>query len=733
MATTERIARWSARRWKTVFFGWIALVALVIVVGGQMGTVLLSDVDEMTGEAARGERMLQEAGLTPDASEVLLITSSTHEAGSSEFDAAARDLAAAVRRMPHIENVQWDAPELVAGSGDAQLVTFDIEEAGTTARERLEPVHDAVAAFSKQWRGEFTVQQFGDATAETAIMDVVGEDLVRSEMIAMPITLVILIVTFGALIAAGLPLLIGAVSVGAAISLGSIVSHVLPQSEFAPNLVSMLGIALGVDYTLFLLRREREERAAGHEPREALARAAGSAGKAVFVSGLTVLIALGGLLASGTTLFASMGVAAMLVVGMALLGALFVIPALLGRLGDRVERGRLPLWGRRPRVRPVRESRVWGAVARGAVRRPLLTAVVGVALLASASIPALGMRTGETTIASFPEGLPVVHAYEDLEARFPGSPEPARIVIRNDSAPPADIARAIRSLEDTARNQGIAAGPIRTVTSRDGLVRSVELPLVGAGDQAAAEKSLGALRSTVIPATVGALPGVTVAVTGETANSHDFGETLSEHMPLVFGVVLGSAFLLLACAFRSIVVPLVAVSLNLLSVGAAYGLLVWGFQNENLDGVLPVAGGGVVVSWMPLFLFAILFGLSMDYHVFMLSRIREHVRAGYSTRDAVVKGVQSTASTITSAALVMVSVFGAFAATRIAEMQQMGVGLGAAILIDATLIRGMLLPAIMTLLGRANWYLPRWLGWLPHITAEGTPARAITGSLERAR
>ncbi|MCW2972139.1 MAG: anti-sigma-factor antagonist [Thermoleophilia bacterium] len=634
MSLTARIADWSAGHWKTVVTGWIVLVVALALVAGHVGTHNQTDLDQMTGESQVGARMLADAGLEADAGEVVLITSRAHAAASADAAALAARIAERVRAFPGVSNVQFDAEELVAADDAARIVTFDLDEAGgVQTADLVGPIRAAVTELDAAHDG-FRVQQFGDASIDADIGELVGSDLGRAETLTAPVTLVILFLTFGALVAAGLPLLIGGVSVFAALSLGSILSHLLPQSEFAPNVVSMLGIALGVDYTLFLLRREREERAAGYGRREAIVRAAATSGSAVVVSGITVIVAMSGLLVSGVGMFVSMGFAAMLVVAMVLLAALFVVPALLGVLGDGVERGRLPRLTRRRRAQPRRartsDSRFWGAVVRIGVRRPGLTVVLVGALLVGACLPVLGMETGDSTTAELPRNKPALAALAAYEPHFPGGAEPAKVVVRDDSegaTGAARIERAFTRLERRALAAGATSGPGSIRVSEDGRTHLLSVPLVSAATRAGKDHALLRLRRQV-GQTVGAMPSTTVAVAGSDADSHDYTQVLAHHLPLVFLVVLGSAFVLLMCAFRSVVVPLVAVTLNLLSVGAAYGFLVWGFQNRHLAALLPIGESGVVVSWMPMFLFALLFGLSMDYHVFMISRIREQVARG---------------------------------------------------------------------------------------------------------
>jgi uncharacterized membrane protein YdfJ with MMPL/SSD domain len=510
----------------------------------------------------------------------------------------------------------------------------------------------------------------------------------------------------------------------------------------------LMGMAVGVDYSLFYLKREREERRE-LPPDQALARAAATSGRAVLVSGTTVLIAMAGMLFAGSAIFSSIGIGAMLVVLVSMVGSLTVLPALLGKLGDRVERGVLavlaatllrlvrpltqPRWLVWLRDRPTligrlkgREgSRLWAVALRPALRFPALTVVLAAGLLVVMATPLLGMRTKLPSFSDLPKSVHIVRSYERIQHAFPGAQTPAVVAVQARDVGSAPVQRAITALEHAAIASGQMHAPIHVAADAAHGLERLEIPLAGDGDGPASLKALSTLRERLLPASVGAVPGVTFAVTGETAGTHDFDQTTREHWPLVFAFVLGLAFLLLLVTFRSIVIPLTAIALNLLSVGAAYGALVWVFQDGHLEGLLQFHSNGAVVTWLPLFLFAVLFGLSMDYHVFIVSRIKELVDRGAGTEEAVARGIASTAGTVTAAAAVMVAVFAIFATLSTLEIKQMGVGLAVAVLIDATIIRGLLLPATMKLLGRWNWYLPRWLRWMPSAGSRSARGRVV--------
>ena len=462
---------------------------------------------------------------------------------------------------------------------------------------------------------------------------------------------------------------------------------------------------------MFYLRREREERAAGRSERAALEAAAATSGRSVLISGLTVMVAMAGLFLTGDATFASFGYATMIVVAFAMIGSLTVLPALLSRLGDGVDRMHVPLVGRLRRDGG--EGRVWGVIVDRVLRRPLLSAVIAGGLLLALAVPALQMRMATPGPDTFPKSLDVVKTYNRMQQDFPGTALPASVVVQASDINAPAVRRAIGRLKIAAIATGHARGPITVDTNDAGTIANITVPILGKGTDAQSNASLAALREDVVPQTVGALPNVEVGVTGLTAEWKDAKDQLKSKLPLVVGFVLLLAFVLMLVAFRSIVVAIKAIVLNLMSVAAAYGVLVLVFQHGIGKGFLGFSSTAGIDPVTPLLLFVILFGLSMDYHVFIVSRIREAFDRGESMDDAIAHGIKSTAGVVTSAAIVMVAVFSIFATLSMLIFKQFGVGLAAAILIDATLVRGVLLPATMKLLGERNWYLPKWLEWLP--------------------
>jgi RND superfamily putative drug exporter len=530
-------------------------------------------------------------------------------------------------------------------------------------------------------------------------------------MIALPLTLLILLFVFGSAVAAFIPLLLSLTAVVATVGLVSIPSQVFPVDEQIAEVILLIGLAVGIDYSLFYLRREREERAAGRSESASLEAAAATSGRAVLISGITVLIAMAGMFLSGDKVFMSFSIGTMMVVAVAMIGSLTVLPALLGRLGDKVEKGRIPFL-HRLRSKDG-ESRFWGAILDRVLRRPVVSALAAGAILIALTVPAFSLTMAQTGTDDV--SIPEVEPVKKLETAFPGGNDPAVVAVKADDVRAEPVRNAIAELERRALASGQMQDPIEVEASPDHTVATVDIPLAGSGTDAESKAALATLRDELLPQTLGQVEGVDYAVTGFTAADQDWSDSMKKTAPLVFGFVLLFAFALLLVSFRSVVVALKAIALNLLSVGAAYGLLVVLFQWGWGESFLGFESNGGITPWLPMFLFVILFGLSMDYHVFILSRIREAYDRGLSNEQAVAHGIRSTAGVVTSAATVMVVTFAVFATMPIIDMKEMGIGLAAAILIDATIVRAVLLPATMKLLGDRNWYLPKRLEWLPRL------------------
>jgi uncharacterized membrane protein YdfJ with MMPL/SSD domain len=716
-----RAGRWSAAHWKTATLGWLAFVVAAIVIGGAVGTKQLGDDEGVPGESGRMEKILEENFRAP-AGEVVLIQSRTSTADRPAFRSAIDDVADRISALPAVTNVQ---SPLTRGNSDqisadrhSAFVSFDIRGDPDKAVDKVDPILAAVAD-AKAANPDVSIGSFGAASSDKEINDSVGKDLERAGLLSIPVTIAVLIVAFGALVAAGIPLLLALTAVVATMGLLAIPSQVWPVDENTSAVVLLIGLAVGVDYALFYLKREREERAAGRSEQAALQAAAATSGRSVLVSGLTVMTAMAGMFLTGDKTFASFAMATIMVVGAAVLGSLTVLPALLSRLGDRVNRVRVPLLHRLQRPGG---GGAWAWILDRVLRRPLAAALVSAGILVALALPALGMKTVVPGAEALPQDLEVVQVYNRMQRAFPGEAEPAVVVVKAPSVDEPAVAAAIDDLRVRALESGEVRKPVNVEINPSRTVARVELPIEGSYE------AVSTLRDEIVPDTVGSLPGVETGVTGSTAISKDFGDEMSSKAPLVFAFVLAFAFLLLLVSFRSVVIALKAIVLNLLSVAAAFGVLVLVFQHGWGKGVLGFEYTGGVMAWLPIFLFVILFGLSMDYHVFILSRIREAYDGGMTTDDAIAHGIKTSAGVVTSAAIVMVFVFSIFGSLSLIMMKQFGVGLATAVLLDATLVRAVLLPATMKLLGDWNWYLPRWLGWLPRIRLEAAAPQPAASS-----
>ncbi len=686
---------------------WLALVVGASVLGAAVSQRHLTDAQMGNGQSGQGTRVLQAAFPYHSGEEVLIQAPAGVPSSAPIVRRAVTDLASRLGRIESVANVVTPygarGRGLVSRDGRSVLVTFSL--AGDSNRAQSEvPAALAATAATQRAFPALRVQEFGTASVTRALVAAYGRDFSSAEHTSLPVTLVVLLIAFGSLMAAGVPLVLGMTAVAAALGLLSPLSRLFPvaQGQIDP-VVLLIGLAVGVDYSMFYLRRQLEERRSGLSARDALARASETSGQAVLISGLTVLTAMAGMFFAGNAVFSSMAMGTMLVVAIAVVGSVTVLPALIAALGDHVEWGRMPFIARR---RTSGTAPVWRAIVARVLRRPALSAALAAVLLGLVAAPALTMRTVDPGTVGLPSGLPIVATFHRIEAAFPGAPIAAVVVVSAPDVTAPAVARAITALGARALATPGLGGPIVETTSADHRVALVSVSVGGNGVNAASTRALAALRDAVIPATLGGVAGATTYVTGMTAGSVDFNTTMNAHLGYVFAFVLGLAFLLLLATFRSLVIPLLTILLNVLSVGAAYGAVVLIFQRGWLRGLLGAQDIGGIINWLPLFLFVVLFGLSMDYHVLILSRIREGHRRGLSTADAVTEGIASTAGVITSAAVVMIAVFSIFATLSEVIFKQLGVALAVAVLIDATVVRVVLLPSLMKMLGRWNWYLP---------------------------
>jgi len=725
---------WSARHRKTAIISWLLLVVASAFIGGALGQIGLSDSQEGTGDSAVALQILSTTGIKAPAGEMVLVHSDSMTADSPGFRAVVNSVITGVQSSGQTDDLRNPyAAGLISADKHDALITFDMTGDANTADDRVQPVLNAVAKVAAG-QPSFTIGEFGDASGEAWFNNAIGKSFARAEWTAVPLALGILLVAFGALVAASIPVLLALTAIAAASGLLAAVSHLIPVDSSANSVMLLVGLAVGVDYCLFYLRREREERALGRDKEAALRIAAATSGRSVLVSGLTVLVAMSGMFLSGLLLFKGFALATIIVVLIAMVGSVTVLPAVLSLLGDRVDRGRIPFLARRRDRRraqrlhaagPAAQRGLWNGWVRMILAKPAVFAILAAGFLLALAAPALGMHTEKLSIEQqVPASTPLIQVYKQISVAFPGSPAPAQVVVKSADIGSAANTAAIGALERAATAAGVAGGPDKVTLYRATGVAEIDIPLVGTGDDATSIHALSVLRGQIVPQTLGAVPGDEAVVGGDLAFSVDFNNQLRNSIVPVFLFVLGITFLLMLVAFRSVVIAATSIVLNLLSVAAAYGVMVAVFQHGWGASLVGTTPPGAIESWLPLFVFVILFGLSMDYHVFVVSRIREARQRGMSTNEAVAHGLRTTAGTVTSAAVIMVAVFAVFGTLSMQDFKQLGVGLAVAVLLDATIVRTVLLPSVMALLGERNWYLPRWLAWLPKasLTESAEPA-----------
>jgi len=714
-----RVGRWSAHHRKTAIFGWLGFVVLAFMLGGTVGTKTLDYAESGVGESGHADRVVYHS-FPQRSEEGVLIQSKTDRADSPQFRAVVTDTIDRLKGTDAVRQVTSpysNGNAHVSPDGHSVIVPYELPGDSAESKDAVDAPVAAVDAVAKGHPG-FSIEAFGDATSEKDLQTAIAGDLHKAEFISLPVTLAILLLAFGGLLVAGVPVLLALSAVLATIGILGPVSQLSPVSDSISSVVLLVGLAVGVDYALFYVRRVREERAAGRDKEAAIEAAAATSGRAVLISGFTVAASLAGMYLGGAADFASFATGTIAVVLLAMVGSLTVLPALLSKMGDRIDRNGGRVLG--PIKARVARLNLWGRITDRVLRRPLLAAAAAAGLLLALAVPAIGMKTADAGPESLPQNLPVVQTFNRVQEAFPSKNSAATIVVEAaDVTAPAVTDRIERLESRVAAQSRLFPGKPEVDVNPDATVARITVPTAGHGFDGESARALDALRGEIIPATLAEGEGVQASVSGPAAQTRDFNASMGTHLPYVFGFVLLTAFVLLLVTFRSIVIPIKAIVLNLLSVGAAYGVLVAVFQSEWAEGLLGFNSSGAIVPWLPLFLFVILFGLSMDYHVFILTRVREAYDGGMSTEDAVAHGIKTTAGVVTSAATVMVAVFSIFAVLSLLDFKQMGVGLAVAVLIDATLIRGVLLPATMKLLGDWNWWLPRSLRWLPEIETEG--------------
>lgn len=701
---TVRVARWSATHpWRAIGL-WLVFVVVCFAAGSAAGVNEATDEDTWIGESGRAAAIEKSGNFDNPAVENVLITAPSGQLDMASATTAAQDVAQRMSGRPEVAAVGDPIP---APDGSAVLVPVTMSGDPETAEDRLTPLLDQTAAAQRD-HPELRIEQVGGTSIGHGINETVGEDLGKAELLSMPVTLIILLVAFGAIIAAGVPVLLAMSAVGSAMGLSALASHLVPAIDSINSIILLMGMAVGVDYSLFYLKREREERERlNGRPGSHVAAveiAAATAGRAVVVSGLAVIVSMAGLYLANDVVFSSLGTGSIIVVAVAMLGSLTVLPALLAKLGRWVDRPRVPLlWRLTTRQGP---PRVWPALLRPALKRPALTLAVSTAAMVALALPALDITLRSASAETLPKSIPVVAAYDRMITAFPSKGASHMIAVQASAEQSGEVRAALADLIDRTGGNPLFAGDARPdiKTSADGRVSTVEVATPHDENSADGMRSLEVLRAELVPQTVGRVVGAEHAVGGDVAGNVDYQNNQSDTLPWVVGFVLLLTFLVMAVTFRSIVVALSALVLNGLSAAAAFGVLSLVFQHEWAEGLLGFQSNGALIAWIPLFVFVVLVGLSMDYHVFVVSRIREAALRGMPTRDAVRHGVTRSAGVVTSAAAVMVSVFSVFAFLSMIEMKEMGIGLAAAVLIDAMIIRILVLPSLMCLLGKANWW-----------------------------
>lgn len=701
----------------TVLLATLAVAVGVLLLGTGLHTT--SGAEQLVGDSRAAADLLEDADFGEQAVEQVVVGTRTGTFGDAQVSALGQEIRAAYTGLEQVDAV---SDPVLSADRTTLLVTLqlstaasrddDVDEATVAAARALLPVTDRLAAAHP----ELEVGQTGSGSLEIGVGEQVERDFHRAELLSIPVTLVILLLAFGSVVAAFVPVLLGIAAVVTALGVSALISHSYPVDQNTQSLVLLIGLAVGVDYALFVIRRSRQERLGGRSLSEAIGTAGRTAGRAVLISGITVVVSMAGMLVAGG-LYTSLAIGAMIVVAIAVLASATVLPALLAVLGDRIDRWRLPFTGR-PRRSGLsagasggasgeeRSDGWWGRLAATVVRRPAAWALVSGALLVALALPALGMRTTLPGLESLPQDLPQVRATARLVAAFPQEGSTIDLVV----GAPATAAGQVRQALDDAWAQSRTIDGLdidadadpATQVSQDRTVSVLSLATgLDAASDARAADLVGQVRAQVVAQVrtdLADVPGAQVHLAGLAENTELSAWMDSRLLPVV-GFVLALTFVVMVASFGSVWLALATVALNLLSVGAAYGAIAGIFQNGWAEDLLGFTSTGSIAAWLPLLMFVVLFGLSMDYHVFVVSRVREARRAGLPARQAVRAGVAGSAGTVTSAAIVMIAVFAIFATMSMLELKQLGVGLATAVLVDATVVRGVLLPAVLALLG----------------------------------
>jgi uncharacterized membrane protein YdfJ with MMPL/SSD domain len=714
---TERLARAAAAHPWRVIGVWAAVIVLSFgAIALLLGDTLTSEGDVTTStESKRAEDIAARSfpRRSQDfVSDIVVVRSTTLTAVDPTFRKRVETLATQLRRDGAVNATTFYE------SHDTRLISADRHATAILVGLPDDAVDPAVADVkAADGAGGYEIGITGDQTVGADFDQLSQDDLRTGELFfGAPAALIILILVFGAVVAGLIPVVLAILSIVVALALTALVGQAFDLSVFVVNMITGMGLALGIDYSLFIVSRYREERANGRVKPEAIATAGSTASRAVLFSGMAFVLAMIGMTLVPDTVLRSLAVGAILVGIVSVAAALTLLPAVLGLLGDRVNALRVPYFGRTVGQQAATESRFWGRIVRGVMRAPAISLTVAVVGLVALASPVLSLHTGATGISTLPDRFPSKQGYLLLQRSFPGQTVyPAQIVVTEAQTPASK--EGVRRLEAELRSQPIFGKPTKAVNP-SGDVAVLSVPIAGDADSSSAVSAVRNLRADLVPHAFGPV-AERVLVGGESADQADYFDIVDHWLPIVFVFVLGLSFFLLMIAFRSVVVPATAIAMNLLSVGAAYGLLVLVFEKGVGNELFGFQQDDTIVAWVPLFLFSVLFGLSMDYQVFLLSRIRERYVETGDNRGSIEFGVSSTARLITGAALIIIAVFSGFARGELVMFQQMGFGIAVALLIDATVIRSVVVPAAMGVLGRWNWYLPAWLEWLPDVAVEG--------------
>jgi putative drug exporter of the RND superfamily len=754
----QSIARASAiHPWRTLGVWVVVLVAGIAGAATLLGPALTTDFDFTNSpEAKRAEQILEEKLTGPDrVTETFIVVSEDATVGDPAFaahvngvlqDVAAlgsEAVSASPASFPPPESAQQDPVRAALGpfpSEEGNAVLFTVVMAGDID-EAAEHVEDLETIREDATGSGFETLILGQATSTEEFKRISEEDLRVGEGIGIAAALIVLVIVFGALVAGVSPIIMAIFAITVTLGIVGLIGQMWRFSFFAPNLISMMGLAVGIDYSLFIVSRYREERQRGREKLDAIGAAGATANRAVFFSGMMVVLALAGMLIVPTTIFRSLAGGAIVVVLVSVAASMTLLPAVIGLLGDKLNAGRI-LGRRRADLEHGRPGGFWDRVSRGVMRRPVVGLIGASALLIVLALPYFlqtqpdgngrGIKQGLAGISTLPDDSQTKQAFDALVANFPenGIDTPAQVVVVADNVTDPAVASSVEELGAVVSDDPSLGVPGEPQISEDGTVALVEIPLAGAAvdtQSEAATEVIDQLRTEYVPEAFEG-SGATVLVGGESAFIKDFFDVSDQYNPIILALVLALSFVLLTVVFRSLVVPAKAIVMNLLSVGAAYGLIVLVFQKggpgigESIANLLGFEQVEAIEAWLPLFLFSILFGLSMDYHVFLLTRIREHYDRTGNNTESVAYGLRTTGGIITGAAIIMVAVFAGFAAGRLSALQEMGFGLAVAVFMDATIVRSILVPSAMKLLGDRNWYLPKWLQWLPKLDVEGHEA-----------